>query len=585
MKKVLVFLFFSFGWPVSVMAQKEFTISLENTYRYTDQGVSTIEQKITLTNQTQYQYADRYEMEIVGEEPESFKAWDNLGIMKFDNQQNKFTVYFNDPVVGKDKAYQFHTSFKGKPAIHNGQVWEVNFPKIINPDKIDDYQLKIIVPRSFGKLAFVSPQPVTSTGEVLIFTKDQGAHLGVVAAFGDFQTFRFKLDYDLANPTSETQIQRIAIPADTSYQRVFYDSLNPLPVQVEIDTDGNWIAEYRLNPNQVLRVEAVGQANVLADSTHVMPKVSYADLAIYVKPTHYWPATDPGFIKLAESYKTPKQIYDYVVATLNYDYTQIGKNTRRLGGLGALKNPDQSICSEFTDLFITMSRAANIPSREVNGFAYTTDFNQRPRTLGLDVLHAWPEYWDYAKSSWVSVDPTWGKTTKGIEYFSKFDLNHLAFVSRGVADDKPLAAGFYKLENSNTKNVDVSFGNYKDYPKKKLEINLDWPSQIFPPFGAAASLRIKNPNGFAIYQIHDQVPILPAFAEIKIPIKINPSKNFILFGQEVTVGVEGRALAYNVPTVKYLLWHVTLALITALTLLTVGFVATRAWSVYLQRQK
>jgi len=69
---------------------------------------------------------------------------------------------------------------------------------------------------------------------------------------------------------------------------------------------------------------------------------------------------------------------------------------------------------EFTDLFIALSRAAGIPAREINGFAYTDDIRLRPLDLVTDMLHAWPEYYDEEKESGHLLTPLGKKQLRGL---------------------------------------------------------------------------------------------------------------------------------------------------------------------------
>ncbi|MEK7163513.1 MAG: transglutaminase family protein [Patescibacteria group bacterium] len=569
MRKILIGLLFIFVFPIRVFAEGEFKVGLDVTYKYNREGVPTVEQKITLTNKTAYQYASKYEMEISGDNPTNIKAWDSAGPLKVDIS-DKITAYFNNFVAGIDKSYQFHLSYLGKPALHNGQVWEVNFPK-----SNDDYRLSVIIPKNFGRLAFSSPSPESNNGEVIVFNN---AKSGVVAAFGDFQTYKFDLSYTLQGPGT------IALPADTGYQRVFYDSLTPAPANVKIDEDGNWLAYYNQELNQNLVIKAQGTANVLSEPALLVPAT---DLAVYLQPTRYWPSDNQEFIRLAQRYKTPKEIYDFVVSSLSY-----GFNNVRKGGLLALENPNNSLCQEFTDLFITMNRAANIPAREINGFAYTTDNRLRPLFLaGTDILHAWPQYWDEKRQTWISVDPTWEKTTGGIDYFSKLDFNHFTFVTHGAKDDTPLSAGFYKLPNDTSRNINVDIGVYRDYSTKPLETRLDIPRQIWAPLGAKAILHIDNPNGFAVYNTtydvlsqNGNIETLPPFSKITVMINIKPVWKLNFSDQTIVVTVSGISKTYNIYPVNYLVWHGSIAVFSAFVLLTVGVVASRAWSVHLQRQ-
>src|SRR5205085_322452 len=146
----------------------------------------------------------------------------------------------------------------------------------------------------------------------------------------------------------------------------------------------------------------------------------------------YWQTNDPAIKALGQELKTPKDIYEYVVKTLSYDFTRVTDDKPRLGAALALKNPTSAVCREFTDLFIAIARSAGIPAREVDGFAYTENAKQRPLSLVKDILHAWPEYYDTNKKTWVMVDPTWGSTTGGIDYFQVLDLDHFAFAIKGI---------------------------------------------------------------------------------------------------------------------------------------------------------
>ena len=78
------------------------------------------------------------------------------------------------------------------------------------------------------------------------------------------------------------------------------------------------------------------------------------------------------------------------------------------------------------------------------------------------------------------VDPTWGSTTRGIDYFSSLDLDHIAFVIKGEESNYPIPAGGYKFENS-SKDIKVEFSSKNEFNiKNSLEI-----SDSFPKFSLA----------------------------------------------------------------------------------------------------
>src|SRR5581483_874912 len=280
------------------------------------------------------------------------------------------------------------------------------------------------VPSSFGNLAYVSPNPSykEQVGDKIIFSFDKSDSLNssITMAFGQFQVFSFNLTYHIENPLNENVSYEIALPPDTNFQKVNYTKIDPLPQKVNIDEDGNWIAVLQVKPRQKIDLKAQGAVQLFA-SPNQNPKIDYKKVTNNLAKKDLWQSDDPKIVDLAKKLKTPRAIYDYVRTYLSYDYNRVAPNVERLGASLALQNPKNAICTEFTDLFIAIARAAGIPAREIEGYAYTDNPQIQPLSLVADVLHAWPEYWDNEKQIWIPIDPTWGSTS-GIDYFDKLDL-------------------------------------------------------------------------------------------------------------------------------------------------------------------
>ena len=176
----------------------------------------------------------------------------------------------------------------------------------------------------------------------------------------------------------------------------------------------------------------------------------------------------------------------------------------RLGALKSLQTPEAAICMEFTDLFIATARANGIPAREINGFAYTENPEIQPLSLVNDVLHAWPEYYDSQKGAWIPVDPTWGSTTGGVDYFSKLDLRHFTFVIHGTSSTKPYPAGSYKLGSNPQKDVFVTFGTLPQERNSKVSINAYLDGWI-PLVANRLDVVLTNPGPSALYGVKPRV--------------------------------------------------------------------------------
>jgi hypothetical protein len=149
----------------------------------------------------------------------------------------------------------------------------------------------------------------------------------------------------------------------------------------------------------------------------------------------------------------------------------------------------------------------NIPAREINGYGYTKNRAVQPQNTTTDTLHAWPEYWSDTEKNWISVDPTWGNTTGGVDYFNKLDFSHITFVRHGLEDSYPLPAGAYK-SNPESKYVQVEVAedmpteNIESYTKDQVLYNTGNVAiqsdavGYLPPYG---SFKIEESKSFSFY--------------------------------------------------------------------------------------
>lgn len=602
MRKFLIGFVLFWLWINPVQAQGEFHTKYVVNYEFDALGQSKVNQQISLTNLQTNVYAANYQFILPGNFQSQISGHDAKGPLAITTEargsDTLVSVNFNDSVVGKGNTQTFELDYSGPSAKHNGQIWEIMLPGIGASDFIDEYQLSLKVDPALGKLALISPSPIATQDNSYIFTKDQLAKIGVIAAFGNFQTFGFNLKYQLENKQDRPVYSEIAIPADTNYQRVFYDSLEPKPQNVRVDEDGNWLARYDLNPGQQMQVEAKGQAHLLAEPIRLFPdQVQPPKLSNYLVSTKFWPSGDSQIQLLASTLRTPEAIYTYVANTLHYDSSsQVGPRLRK-GGKLALNYPTQAVCLEFSDLFITLARAAGIPAREVDGYAYAADTSSHPLSLESDILHAWPQYWDPDRQVWVNVDPTWASTTGGVDYFHHFDFNHFAFVVHGVNDSQPLSAGLYKTGTSG-KNVEVGFTNYQDYPVSNLEFSWQAPWQILPLQNTQSQLNVINTQGQARYHVDvditprnfslgsevlTHVLTLPPYASAQIPLVLKKGQYLNFSPQSFTVRVGKQAMTYNIGSQLYLAWHISVGLIASLIIVGLAAIAVRAGSLHLQR--
>lgn len=504
----------------NAVASENFAISYDTLYEVSETGLTDVNQTISLRNLTSDYYPTEYSLILIGLDLSQVRATDSLGPLKTEvkktGDQTQINVVFNEKVAGINKTTKWRLSYQTSSlAFKNGLVWEIYLPGQPKQEALDDYNLTLSVPESFGPILYLSPSPKHN----FYWTKNEVSQGGVTASFGHHQIFDFKLIYHLINPKLIPVKMEIALPPDTAYQQVNYLALSPAPETVETDFDGNWLARYLVNPREKIDVLATGYVKLFWQP-QVKETLNNEQKNKLLQPQLYWEVNDEVISNLVQRLQTPKSIYDYVVLNLNYDYQKVNQSTQRLGAIKTLSQKNRAICIEFADLFVTLARAAGIPARVNNGYAYTTNSKLRPLMETNDILHAWPEYYDSKLGNWIMIDPTWGKTTNGLDYFTKLDLNHFVFAKKGLSSYYPPSAGSYKDSSKIQKDVFISFSKVdKEIKPGKLEVYFFLPEKTSPFFPLKGSIELRN-SGPGVVDLR-QVEIKTTLEQLSLKSKLS----------------------------------------------------------------
>lgn len=606
--KILVtgywFLVISFWIASPLFAAGEIESSQHVYYQVLESGKTRVKHEVRLINLTTNYYASEYSLFLGFLDIANIDAFDSQGPLQTDitpkDNGTDIHLVFNDQIVGKGKVLYFTIVYDTREiASKNGRIWEINIPKVKSTKDLSNYTISLSVPASFGKATYIKPLHESKADSVapMLFTKEEVLK-GISMAFGEYQIFDFTLSYHLRNSRLYPIITEIALPPQSAYQEVLLDRLEPAPLNVYRETDGNWLARYRLEASQKLDIKAYGKAKIV-------PFPQFSDslqkdgLDVYLKPQKYWETLDPKILEKAKELKSARAIYDYIVNTLTYDYARIDKNLARAGAAGVLSEPSSAICTEFTDLFVALARAAGIPAREVDGFAYAKNTRLRPLSLVKDILHAWPEYYDKDKNTWIAIDPTWGNTS-GIEYFEVFDFNHVAFVIKGHDSEYPSPAGSYK-ENGDIEKQDVEVVFAKDdsfSERRSIALTSDFGDKVLSGFPITGRILITNQGNKIIekneltFSASHMVPAsqklfvdsIPPFGKAIAPVSFKSPSYFDNFVAETKISFGNNEVVSKIhvtsPILVYLPWigggsGVAIAL----------FLAYRAWYLYIQRPR
>ncbi len=580
-----------------------FATAYDVLYDVDDSGITAVTEKITLKNLTSEYYANQFKLTIGATQISDINASDPGGPLEVTQQQQATTttigVKFNQQVAGLGKSLSWTISFKSKDfAEKSGKVWEIRTPKISSTSNMESYNLTLSVPQSFGEPSLISPLPKSQTismGKIfLTFDKSQLESSGISANFGANQLFDFDLTYHLKNDNWMPILTSVALPPDTSFQDVIYQRIEPKPLNVTVDNDGNYLAWFWLNRGQKTDVKVFGSAKLYTNSKVKHPFLDDTLRRKYTESAKYWEKDNPQILaKLNEilgsnpavdTETKAKLIFQFVVDYLRYDPSRLkDSNTERLGAVTALANPNSAVCMEFTDLFIALARAAGIPSRELDGYAYTANSTLRPLSLTKDILHTWPEYWD-DRRGWVMVDPTWANTTGGVDYFSKLDLNHFVFAVKGFSSTDPIPAGSYKSGDQDSHDVKVTLSENDFLGKPQIDVQIDIPNPMLSGLPGVIKLKVTN-TGNAVYPsaplavkadkllILDSADqssgLIPPFGTAEFSFNTRTKSLFDTYNDQISVTVGGQKFTKDIVVKPLILFQGTPFIIASVGVLMV----------------
>lgn len=521
----LIFLdFFYLGtaWAAPEADTKAISSQYNITYNILENGQTEVVLLGELQNLNQNVYVSAYSLLLDQIDPQNVEASDARGPIipqvETVGKVNKISLNFNDKIIGSGRPLSFRLSYNSKRiAQKNGLVWEINIPKAADYKNVSKYEVAINVPNTFGPIIYLSPKPdlveKKLTKTLYKYNTESISKTGAILSFGENQIYSFNLKYNLKNNNFFTGLARIALPPSIfSQQEVIYDEIYPLPLNVETDNDGNYIASYKVPAGKVFTISVKGQAKILNSVRDVFKSGTFAEiptsLSIYTHPQKYWETESPEIEKIVNNIAgqispqslvavVAQKLFDFTVNNLTYDENRIKPDLARLGALEALKNNKSAVCMEFADLYVTLLRRAGIPAQLLEGFAYTTGVSNRP-VVG-DVLHSWVRLY-IPRLGWLAVDPTWSNTTGGLDYFSHLDTNHFIFSIKGSDSETPYPAGAYKISPDQVGDIEVKLSSEANSPTPAPEVSaVIYPQSTIWSNNKNLTLEINNLGKSSIF--------------------------------------------------------------------------------------
>ncbi len=236
--------------------------------------------------------------------------------------------------------------------------------------------------------------------------------------------FKLKNDRDV----SVSDIVYVLVPMNTTHQTSKLISMEPEPLVLELDENGNTYAKIRveMGPNEVKWINATFEVTMesykYSFNTNVALWPSLEMARKYTTSTAVWTTENETLIELAESIagdednplNIAKKIAEWVVNHVEYS---VNPNRSR-GASHCLTYKDSDLyiygdCTEVADTYITLVRIMGIPARAAFGMMLEEPkeyywLNESSRGEGEELLthwggHIWPQVY-IEPWGWIDVE-------------------------------------------------------------------------------------------------------------------------------------------------------------------------------------
>lgn len=216
------------------------------------------------------------------------------------------------------------------------------------------------------------------------------------------------LTYDFNVPGETSRIDFVVVVPKTisAKQTILGTKYSPEPAHVFYENDNRYAAFVFVDPPRQFKLQIDIRVKLFEYDLYVARTKAQAiplrerDFEEFLRHESGLEKDDVRIRKIAKSLTgqnevdVVRRIFDYVTDSM--EYTICGE--RDTGAIYALEHK-KGDCSEYSDLFVALCRAKDIPARFVTGY-----------TMRLDEVspkHHWVEVY-LRQYGWVPFDPSWG---------------------------------------------------------------------------------------------------------------------------------------------------------------------------------
>jgi hypothetical protein len=293
-------------------------------------------------------------------------------------------------------------------------------------------KVSITYPKDWGETSWISDQieSIKKSDTDYILTISQPDSTSVKLIFGNQIVYSFNISKSFNNPTESSNQYEVIIPQDTQFQKIIIDNITPQPTQALLDSNGNYILIFTLDPQTQKDIKFSGY--VIMESHEYYSR----DISIeYDNNDIYWSLdsnqkeniaeylTDNNITEESNTETLIQYIYKYVIEKLkpSTSATTLAGGVRR-GASEVLKYSTESTPEDYADVMRAFLSYYEIPT--IYTIGYVSDISSYQDN---GMFHYWLQVYDGSK--WQILDPYLEDFSK-VSLFGREQLDHISILNR-----------------------------------------------------------------------------------------------------------------------------------------------------------
>ncbi len=418
-----------------VLASSDTSYAFDTQYKVYENGSAKVTHNIKAKNNSGDKTPEFINIPVGGTNVRAIKATLNgdkalSAVLNEDGASIKIPL---PDLSGKDKQWTLDFTYQSDILKELGSSKAAQLPSVNNIGLRVSSQKTVIRADLATGLALVLPAPDKTdiaVGEQLFTYENKTGPVAdsISLIFSEGVTAVMDISTELKNDGWWWKTVEMTLPPDTNQQQVILSSLDPSPINVRLDQDGNIIAQYKMGPKKSLNVSSKVLINVNnlsydLESDKKVENVSQELRDLYTKTTDKWngDSLEVSVNPVDSASEIVRTIYGAVVDSARQDSAIVNNLEYTRASLAD--------SSKYTDMLIGSLRANGVPAREVLGKLVTDG----QFILDTSAGHTWAEAY-IPDAGWTTLDPSLAAYS---DHYGSSDILHVGLALWGVSDHLP----------------------------------------------------------------------------------------------------------------------------------------------------